>query len=133
MRPELFDVMLDLSIDYALPLSLPGPGLDLGFPARDLAADEGVLVIDHVVEAPPGKAARPFLDQALNRLEPGITELRVRPAADTAELRAITEGWASQVADHYLVTSDWTFRSALERSGAELIGYRQLRTAQRDT
>lgn len=130
-RPELFDVMLDLAIEYQLPLSLPDADVDLGFPARSLAADEGVLVVDHVIEAPLGRSAGATLDAALAELKAGVTELRVRPAVDCAELRAITGNWATHVADHHLVTADWSMRAGLRRSGAEVIGYRELRAAQR--
>jgi predicted glycoside hydrolase/deacetylase ChbG (UPF0249 family) len=130
-RPELFDVYLDLAVDFDLPIGLPDPSLDLGFPARRLAAEEGILSPDRVVAAPRGRSAQPLVDQALRHLEPGVTEIRVRPGADTPELRAITPDWTARVGDAHLVTGDWAFRAALERSGAELIGYRTLRDAQR--
>lgn len=130
-RPELFDVYLELAIDFRLPLSLPRAEIDLGFPARSLAADEGVMVADRVVSVPWGREARPLVDRTIRNLEPGITEIRVRPAIDSPELRAISPAWAAQVSDAHLVTDDWSFRAALARSGAELIGYRELRAAQR--
>ena len=130
-RPELFDVYLDLAVEFDLPISLPDPAVDLGFPARKLAAEEGILFADRVVSPPPNRAARQVVDQAIRDLAPGVTEIRVRPAADTPEIRAITSSWASMVGDAHLVTDDWAFRAALERSGAELIGYRELRRAQR--
>lgn len=130
-RPELFDVYLDLAVEFDLPISLPDPGLDLGFPAHKLAEEEGILVPDRVVAAPRGRRSQPTVDQAMRNLPPGVTEIRVRPAADTPEVRAITTDWATMVADAHLVTDDWAFRASLERSGAELIGYRVLREAQR--
>ena len=131
LRPELFDVYLELACDLDLPLSLPDPGVDIGFPARKLAAAEGVLVADHVVAAPRGTEARTVVDQALRQLQPGVTEIHVRPALDTPELRAITSRWTANVSDAHLVTDDWGFRAALDRSEAQLIGYRDLRSAQR--
>lgn len=130
-RPEFFDVYLGLAVDYRLPISLPDPSVDLGFPARQLAAEEGILVPDRVVVAPQGAESRPLLDAAIANLEPGVTELHVRPAVDSPELRTITPHWAAHVGDAHLVTADWVFRSALARSGAELIGFRELRKAQR--
>lgn len=130
-RPEFFDVYLELAIDYRLPISLPDPAIDLGFPARELAAAEGILVPDRVVSAAIGEEARPGADASVSDLEPGVTELHVRPAVDSPELRALNPNWAAQVADAHLVTTDWTFRSAIARSGAELIGYREIRRAQR--
>lgn len=130
-RPEFFDVYLELAVDYRLPISLPDPGIDLGFPARELAAEEGILVPDRVVAAAAGDEARPGADAAVSDLQPGVTEIHVRPAADSPELRALNPKWAAQVSDAHLVTTDWTFRSAIARSGAELIGFRELRRAQR--
>ncbi len=131
LRPELFDVYLELAVDFRLPISLPRSDLDLGFPARKLAASEGLLTPDHVIAAPAGQEARPVLDAALRALQPGVTELLVRPAIDTPELRAVSPAWPAYVSDAHLVSEDWTFRAALQRSGATFIGYRALRSAQR--
>ena len=130
-RPEFFDVYLELAVDYRLPISLPDPAVDLGFGARDLAAAEGIVVPDHVVAAPAGTESRPVVDAAITALAPGVTEIHVRPAVDAPELRALTPRWAAQVADAHLVTDDWVFRSALARAGVELIGFAELRRAQR--
>lgn len=132
LRPELFDVYLDLASEFRLPMSLPDPTVDVGFPARKLAAQEGILVADHVVIAARGRESRAVVDEALRNLEPGVTEIHIRPAADTPELRAITPRWTANVSDAHLVTDDWSFRAAIERSGAELIGYRTVREAQRE-
>lgn len=131
LRPELFDVYLELAIDFRLPVSLPATSVDLGFPARDLVAAENVLTPDHVIAAPPGHEARPVLDQALEQLQPGVTELIVRPGIDTPELRALSPHWTSYVSDAHLVADDWSFRATLGRSGAIPIGYHALREAQR--
>ena len=132
-RPEFFDVYLELAIEYRLPMSLPDPAVDLGFPARKLAADEGVLTPDHVVTAiAPGGPARSAFDAAIADLRAGVTEIHVQPAVDSPELRALSPDWSARVSDAHLVTDDWTLRSAIERSGAELIGFRELRRAQRD-
>ncbi len=131
-RPEFFDVYLELAVEHGLPLSLPGPEVDLGFPARKLAEAEGVLVPDRVVTAPPGVESRAVVDAAVADPAPGVVEIHVRPAIDAPELRALNPRWSAQVADAHLVTADWTFRSNLDRAGIELIGFRTLRQAQRD-
>ena len=131
-RPEFFDIFLDLAIEFDLPISLPDPSKDLGFQARALAIEEGVLVPDHEVAAPLQRAARAEIDAIIADLPAGVTELHVRPADDTPELRAITPHWAARVSDAHLVTHDWAFRAALERSGAELVSFRDLRAAQRN-
>jgi predicted glycoside hydrolase/deacetylase ChbG (UPF0249 family) len=130
-RPEFFDIYLELAIEFELPMSLPDPSFDLGFPARSLATEEGILVPDRVVSVSlPAEARRP-VEEIVRDLPPGVIELHVRPAADTPELRGITDHWSARVGDAHLVTHDMSFRSSIERSGAELLGYRELRAAQR--
>lgn len=130
-RPEFFDIYVDLALEFQLPISLPDDTIDLGFEARTLARDEGIVVPDREVAAPLSKSVRSAFDEFIREVPAGVTELHLRPADDTPELRAITPNWAARVSDAHLVTQDWSFRAALERSGAELIGYRELRDAQR--
>ncbi len=130
-RPEFFDVHLELAVEYDLPMSLPDPGIDLGFPARKLAANEGILVPDRVVAAHPFSESRAAVDAAIADLDPGVTEIQIRPAVDSPELRALDPHWPARVSDAHLATADWTLRAAIARSGAELIGFRALRRAQR--
>ena len=49
LRPEFFDVYLDLAVDFRLPVRLPSTvgEREAGFPFRALAAEEGVLFPDH--------------------------------------------------------------------------------------
>ncbi len=62
---------------------------------------------------------------------PGITELVVRPALDTPELRAMEPGWAERVDDHDLVTTDAAVAGLLARAKVVVTGYRALRDAMR--
>jgi hypothetical protein len=71
------------------------------------------------------------IEKAVFELRPGVTEMYVHPATDTPELRAIGTDWASRVDDLHLVCHDSRLRTMLERSGAVLIGYRELRELQR--
>jgi len=133
LRPEFFDVYLELAADFGLPLRL-GPGSterSVGFPFRALADAEGIMSPDHLVRA-AGVGSRRAIERALSELEPGLTELVVHPAIDTAELRALApDDWAGRVDDHELVTGRSTLRSVAQRAGAVLIGYRSLREVQR--
>jgi len=131
MRPEFFDVYLELAIDFGLPLRMGPVGSEriIGFPARELAAAEGVVFPDHLVLVPVG--GRLVVEQALFDLRPGVTELSVHPAVDTDELRASHPDWAGRVEDHALLCADPAFVDLVERSGATLIGYRELRELQR--
>jgi predicted glycoside hydrolase/deacetylase ChbG (UPF0249 family) len=131
MRPELFDVYLELAVDFRLPLRLPGAAAErsVGFPFRKLAGENDVLYPDHLVVV-PALGGRRALEKALFDLEPGVTEVRVNPAIDTPELRAATPTWAAQVDDHHLVTYDTQLAAMLDRAGVRRIGYRELRDAQ---
>src|SRR5215213_979273 len=51
LRPEFFDVLLELALEAELPIRIPPAASErlVGFPLRQLAADEGVIHPDHVV------------------------------------------------------------------------------------
>ncbi len=132
LRPEFFDVYLDLAVEFALPLRLSGASTEklIGFPFRQLAADEGVVFPDHFIHV-PGVGSRNAIERALFDLRPGVTELYAHPATDTPELRAIAPDWAARVDDLHLLTSDAAIRAMVERSGVKLIGFKALRDAMR--
>jgi len=132
LRPEFFDIYLELAIDFGLPIRLTGASTEkaIGFPFRRLAAEEGVLFPDHLANI-VGPGSRRSLEKLLGDLRPGVTEAFVHPAADTPELRALAPDWASRVDDHHLVTTDGAFASLVERVGVHLIGYRPLREVMR--
>jgi predicted glycoside hydrolase/deacetylase ChbG (UPF0249 family) len=132
LRPEFFDVYLELACEFRLPVRLPST-IDesrAGFPFRRLAAEEGVVFPDHFDhDWSPGSRDRAL--EAFANLRPGVTEIHVQPALDTPEVRALggaAEGWIDDLA---LVTADPGFADAVRGSGALLIGYRELRDAMR--
>ena len=133
-RPEFFDVALELAVEFRLPLRLSSPSVErsVGFPFRQLAAEEGVCTPDNLVRsrARPGRVT---LDRLLGEMSPGVTEVVLRPAVDTAELRALAPDWASRVDDHDVVTVGQSLRALAARAGVNLIGYRELRNLQRAT
>jgi len=133
LRPEFFDVVLELAVGERLPLRLPPDHtLDLvGFPLRQLCADARVVAPDRVLRSRPGRPARVLLERFLLEPPPGITELVVRPAIDTPELRAMEPGWAERVDDHDLVTTDAAVAGLLARAKVVVTGYRALREAMR--
>ena len=132
LRPEFFDVYLDLAVEFRLPLRLSGPSTEhaIGFPFRKLAAEEGILSPDHLAYV-AGPSSRRTVERAVYDLLPGVTELYVRPAVDTPELRALTSDWGARVDDHDLVVNDRALSATLERAGAHLVGFRELRDLQR--
>ena len=56
-----------------------------------------------------------------------MTELCLRPALDTIELRAAAPDWYERVADHGLLTTGGALAEAIDASGVKLLGYRALR------
>ncbi len=132
LRPEFFDVYLELAYEFKLPIRLPStitPDV-AGFPFRQLAQDEGVVFPDHFDHDWRAGSRDRVLD-SISQLQPGVTEIHVQPAIDTPEVRAlgdITSGW---IDDLELVTNDQTLRDAITNSGAVLIGYRELRDVMR--
>ena len=132
MRPEFFDVYLELAVDFGLPLRLLGAEAEpnVGFPVRQLASGEGVLFADRFATLPAPATRQSFID-LLAGLEPGVTELTLRPAIDTPELRAIATDWRERVADHVLLVADRGFGQLISDAGVTVIGYRQLRDAMR--
>ena len=132
LRPEFFDVYLELAVDFRLPLRLSGASSEktVGFPFRRLAAEEGVLFPDHFIYV-RGVGTRKVLERALFDLRPGVTEVYCHPAVDTDELRALAPDWPNRVDDHDLCVRDHQVRALAERAGVTFIGYREIRDLQR--
>jgi predicted glycoside hydrolase/deacetylase ChbG (UPF0249 family) len=131
LRPEFFDVYLELAHEFQLPVRLPSTITEeqAGFPFRRLAAEEGVLFPDHF-DHDWRAGSRERVEQAIAELRPGVTEIHVQPAADTPEVRALTpaaQGWIDDLA----LTLDTDLADTLAASGAVMIGYRALRDAMR--
>ena len=133
LRPEFFDVVLDVAVDERLPLRLPPDHVlaGVGFPMRQRCAEERVVVPDRVLRPRASRPARVLLERFLLEPPPGITELVVRPALDTAEMRAMDPGWSQRVDDHDLVITDAAVAGLLARAGVVVTGYRALREAMR--
>jgi predicted glycoside hydrolase/deacetylase ChbG (UPF0249 family) len=129
LRPEFFDVYLDLAVEFRLPVRLPSmlTEREVGFPFRQLAADEGIAFPDHFQPArQPGSRGR--VERLVLDLPAGVTELHVLPAVDTPEVRALApdqgEGWCD---DLDVVTNPEALDALLDRVGAVRIGFRELR------
>ena len=91
LRPEFFDVYLELAIEFALPIRLPSTitAEQAGFPFRKLAAEEGVWFPDHF-DHDWRAGSRDRVYDAIRVLAPGVTEIHVQPTIDTPEVRAIS-------------------------------------------
>jgi chitin disaccharide deacetylase len=132
LRPEFFDVYLELAVEFALPVRLPSTITEeqAGFPFRKLAAAEGVVFPDHFDhDWRPGSRAR--VAEALAHLQPGVTELHVQPVIDTPEVRALSDAAEDWIDDLALVLGG-ELAALLAAGGATPIGFRALRAAMRD-
>ena len=133
LRPEFFDVYLELAVEYRLPIRLPSTiaAEQAGFPFRRLAADEHVIFPDHFDhDWRPGSRERVFA--AIASLRPGVTEIHVQPVIDTEEVRALSEDAPGWIDDRRLVVDDASdLRAALLAADAAVIGYRALRDIMR--
>ena len=132
LRPEFFDVYLELAVEFRLPIRVPSTitADQAGFPFRQLAADEGIVFPDHF-DHDWRAGSRERVRKLLATLEPGVTEVHVQPAIDTPEVRALTPHAEAWIDDLAFVAGDSPLRGLLDDAGAVLIGYRDLRDAMR--
>jgi predicted glycoside hydrolase/deacetylase ChbG (UPF0249 family) len=132
LRPEFFDVYLELAVEFQLPIRLGDATTErtVGFPFRKLAEEEGVVFPDHLVRQ-RAVGSRRAIERALVDLQPGVTEVYLNPAIDTAELRSLAPDWSAQVDDLDVVTSPGALGALVQRAGVIRIGYRPLRDLQR--
>lgn len=131
LRPEFFDVYLELAAEYRLPIRLPSSISlnEAGFDFRGLARDEGVLFPDHFDHDWSSGSRQRVLD-SINKLQSGVTEIHVQPVIDSPEVRALGDVCLGWIDDLALITGS-EVREALAAAGATLIGYRQIRDAMR--
>lgn len=131
LRADFFDVYLALAADFGLPLRMGSASAQraVGFQFRQVAADEDVVFSDHFVLCPVGAKRR--IERVLFDLRPGVTEIYLHPAIESDELRSAYTDWAGRVEDHAYLRHDPSLPDLVERAGATLIGYRDLRELQR--
>jgi hypothetical protein len=72
--------------------------------------------------------SREIFERDIATLRPGVTELHLHPAVNSAELRSLaTDDWAARVDDYHIICGEDWVRRSLDEAGATLIGYRPLR------
>lgn len=132
LRPEFFDVYLEMAVEFRLPIRLPSTltAEQAGFPFRSLAADEGIVFPDHF-DHDWRAGSRERVYSAIRGLRPGVTEIHIQPTIDTPEVRALTDSAEEWIDDLDLALHDTTVRDLIRDAGAVLIGYRELRDAMR--
>jgi predicted glycoside hydrolase/deacetylase ChbG (UPF0249 family) len=131
LRPEFFDVYLELAVEFALPIRLPSTltAEQAGFPFRKLAADEGIVFPDHF-DHDWRAGSRGRVTAAIDDLAAGVTEIHIQPAIDSPEVRELTPA-ADHWIDDLVLALDPELRDRFDAAGAVLIGYRELRAAMR--
>lgn len=131
--PQLFQIYLRVGRDYGLPVFLPRDALEARAPGILAQLPPDVLLIDHVVMATPEVAAdgwEAFYTQALENMQPGVTEIIIHLAYDDAEMRAVTVdhadfGAAWRQRDFDFFTSD-RFARLLKENAIRLIDWREI-------
>ncbi|KAG1649278.1 Carbohydrate deacetylase [Nymphon striatum] len=131
LRPELFDVYLDLACEFALPVRLSDEVTEdaAGFPLRSLADQEGILAPDRTLQLQGADRSAAFTE-FVRAMPAGVTELSMQPAIDSPELRALLGDTDHRIGDHQVLT-DPASAELLKEAGIELISWAALRTAQR--
>jgi chitin disaccharide deacetylase len=137
-RPDLLAVYVDLAREYRLPLRLrPASRYRAqGQPEMAALVDAArvdVLAPDEVLALPLDQPERleSFMLDVIANLKPGVTEFLLHAAAPGEELTAVTPDAPARAEAARLVTDCAAVREAIRREGIELIGYRELRDAQR--
>ena len=132
LRPEFFDIYLELAVEFSLPIRLPSTitAEQAGFPFRHLAADEGVVFPDHF-DHDWRAGSRDRVYATIRDLQPGVTEIHVQPAIDTPEVRELSPAAAGWIDDLALVVDDAKLPALLAEADAVLTGYAELRDAMR--
>jgi predicted glycoside hydrolase/deacetylase ChbG (UPF0249 family) len=128
--PALFDALIELAAESGLPVRLPDRAVGgFGYPLHDLADEHGIVFPDAVVLDPGDLAARP--EQLVACLGAGVTELVVRPALGTDELRALAPDAEARVDDLTALLSDHRLADALADAGVARLSWSVLRDAAR--
>ena len=80
LRPEFFDVYLDLAVEFGLPLRMAGPATERysGFPARAVAAEAGAVFTDHFRYV-GGVGTRQTFERDFATLRPGRDRVPAAP------------------------------------------------------
>ena len=96
LRPEFFDVYLELALEFRLPLRMVGRGhgalswASRPGPWRPRQGRSSPTTIRFV----PGVGLPPDVRAGHRHTAPGVTELHLHPAVDSAELRSLaTDDW----------------------------------------
>ncbi|HEY1878987.1 MAG TPA: ChbG/HpnK family deacetylase [Caulobacteraceae bacterium] len=129
---RLFEIYLDLAVEYRLPLRMFGARTDrfLGFSGKARTAGRGVLFADHILDSWGGDT-RNMLIAKLPQLADGVTEVFAHPVEDGAELRGYDPDNPQSRVDDGLCFTDPATTALFDDAGVARISYRPLRELQR--
>ena len=134
-RADLFDVYLDLAVEYGLPLRMitPAQSERLGlarFHSAQRAAARGLIFNEHLVYPWPHRTRDVFFEELPN-LPAGVSEIFAHPVLDGEELRGYGPDNADLRVHDAACLTDATVRELIEQQGFKRISYRPLRDLQR--
>ena len=135
-RADLFDVYLDLAVEYGLPLRMitPAQSERLGlvrFHSAERAAARGITFNDHLVYPWPRPTRDVFFEE-LPDLPAGVSEIFAHPVLDGEELRGYGPDNADLRVHDAACLIDPAVRDLIGREGFKPISYRALRELQRN-
>jgi hypothetical protein len=131
-RGDLFEVYLDLAVEFRLPVRMLAPDdpVGQGVPARELAEARGVLCNDHMISHWPRRTDE-VLAEELPRLQPGVTEIFAHPVDDGDELRAYDPDHPHVRAYDAECLTDPALAELFERHRVRRVSFRDIRELQR--
>jgi predicted glycoside hydrolase/deacetylase ChbG (UPF0249 family) len=134
-RADLFDVYLDLAVEYGLPLRMITPAQSgrlglAGFHSAQRAAARGIISNDHLVYPWPRPTRDVFFEE-LPALPAGVSEIFAHPVLDGEELRGYGPDYADLRVHDAACLIDPAVRDLIGQQGFKPISYRPLRELQR--
>jgi chitin disaccharide deacetylase len=132
MREDLFDIYLDLAVEYGLAVRMFNRRLAdaLGFDARGKAEDRGIAFPDHWISPWP-RVTREVVAESMPKLRAGVTEIFGHPVLEGEELRGYDQEHADIRAADAACFVDPSVAELIEAAGARPISFRPLRDLMR--
>ena len=132
LAARLFEVYLDLAVEFDLPLRMVGRGTDaqLGFEGRRRVSERGILFPDNFISPWPRDTGKIFAER-IPALAAGVTEIYAHPGDDGPELRAYDPDHPDIRANDAIVLADPALKRLIEDSGVTTISFAPLRDLQR--
>jgi len=146
-HPRLLPIYLDIAREFGLPPFLvrldeahfrrEGFGVEqvetLTGMVRQAEA-EGAPLFDyvHIMSLDQHEDRLGEMQQVLNELPAGLSSIILHPSTGSPALRAFAPDWRSRLADYELLRSE-ALRETSDRAGVQIIGFRTLRDALRET